>query len=188
MSKLIPGLIFLLTLGVFGQDLQELRVDETPTTASNETKSRIRYTVPVVSINTTFEEAADSIAVPHRTFSGLENVENGYYIISGAFSKERNLAKTIKKLNRKGFAEAGHITNPETGLYYAYLTYYPFGLEAVDACISKLDGAYTERADAYFNKMWYAEAADLYEVALARGTKYYTRDNLQKAAAAHYFL
>jgi len=35
--------------------------------------------------------------------------------------------------------------------------------------------------------MWYAEAADLYEQALAKGAKFYTRDNLQKAADAHYF-
>ncbi|MGB6153768.1 MAG: OmpA family protein, partial [Pricia sp.] len=256
MRKLIPSLFIFLSLSAFAQDLQELSIDETPATASNETKSRTSYTAPPVSINTSFEEAAETNAIPFRTFSGLENVENGYYIISGVFSKGKNSEKTVKKLIRKGFKEAGYVTNPENDLNYVYLAYYPFGLEAVDACISKLDGSYTdqvwilevensmtiggpemavveveetetlvaaytanenpensnpleafrspesdapkvtetesksktiEKADAYFNKMWYAEAAELYEEALAKGTKYYTRDNLQKAADAHYF-
>ncbi len=258
MKKLLPSLIFLLSFGVFAQDLQDFRIEETPTTASNDTESLSSYPEPVVSINKTFEEAADSNDIPHRTFSNLEKVENGYYIISGVFSEGRNLKKTVKKLERKGFEEAGYITNPENELNYVYLSYYPFGLEAVDACVSDLDGAYTdtmwilevensmtiggsslamleisetgtitaadrneeeseikvaekliplddntpiitkttnksnksktiEKADAYFNKMWYAEAADLYEQALSKGEKYYTRDNLQKAADAHYF-
>ncbi|HZJ21240.1 MAG TPA: OmpA family protein [Pricia sp.] len=253
MKKLLPLIIFLLSFSIFSQDFQ---IDGTPTTASNDTKNRTSYTETVVSIDKTFEEAADSQNIPHRTFSGLESVENGYYIISGVFSKEKNLNKTVKKLKRKGFAESGYLTNPGNGLNYVYLTYYPFGLEAVDACVSKLDGEYTDtiwileiensltiggsslamlevsetgsitsadtdeedaetsdiaeqlisldanapgisnttnksktiqKADAYFNKMWYAEAADLYEQALSKGEKYYTRDNLQKAADAHYF-
>ena len=256
MRKLIPSLFLFISFNAFAQDIQELRIDETPTTVSNETTSPASYTAPAVSINTTFEEAADSNNIPYRTFSGLEDVENGYYIISGVFSKTKNSKKTVKKLKRKGFEEAGFITNPENGLNYVYLSYFPFGLEAVDACISKLDGAYTdqvwilevensmtiggpqmavvevsepepsinsdttderfetgnnheepyttnstaprltetesksktiEKADAYFARMWYAEAADLYEQALAKGTKFYTRDNLQKAADAHYF-
>ncbi len=256
MKKLLPTLIFLLSFGISAQDLQDFRIDETQTTVSNNTKTRASYTEPVVSINKTFEEAADSQNIPHRTFSGLENVENGYYVISGVFSKGKNGDRTVKKLKRKGFAESGYITNPDNQLNYVYLTYYPFGLEAVDACVSKMDGTYTdevwilevensmtiggsslamlevsetglittadaneedaktnnmteqlisldanapsiakttnksktiEKADAYFNKMWYAEAADLYEQALSKGEKYYTRDNLQKAADSHYF-
>ncbi len=256
MKKIVPALIFLLSFGVFAQDHQDFKIDETPTTASNDTKNRPSYTEPVVSINKTFEEAADSQNIPHRTFSGLENVENGYYIVSGVFSEGKNGNRAVKKLKRKGFAESGYITNPDNRLNYVYLAYYPFGLEAVDACVSKLDGTYAEdvwileiehsmtiggsslamlevsetglitaanideedvepseiaeqvlsldanapsiaktgnksrtieKADAYFNKMWYAEAADLYEQALSKGEKYYTRDNLQKAADAHYF-
>ena len=244
-----------MSFGIFAQDLQDLSIDETPITVSNHTETPASYTEPVISIDKTFEEAADSQKIPHRTVSGLEGVENGYYIVSGVFSEGKNLNKTVKKLKRKGFAEAGYISNPENGLNYVYLAYYPFGLEAVDACVSKLDGTYTdtiwileveesvtiggsslamlevsetgtvsaadtgqedaetdideqlitldtkasgvvstgyksktiEKADAYFNKMWYAEAADLYEQALSKGEKYYTRDNLQKAADAHYF-
>lgn len=246
----------MLSFGVYAQDLQDFRIDDTPTTASNDTKARNSDTEPLLSIDNTFEEAADSQNIPHRTFSGLENIENGYYIVSGVFGEKKNLKRTIKKLKRKGFSESGYISNPHNGLNYVYLNYYPFGLEAVDACVSNLDGTFTddvwileiensmtiggsslamlevdetgeimsvdtneeeiatsnideklisldahtpsiteptsksktiEKADAYFNKMWYAEAADLYEQALEKDTKYYTRDNLQKAADAHYF-
>jgi len=44
-----------------------------------------------------------------------------------------------------------------------------------------------QKADSYFNKMWYAEAAELYEQALRKGKKNYTVDIIQKAADAHYF-
>ncbi len=44
-----------------------------------------------------------------------------------------------------------------------------------------------EKADAYFDKMWYAEAAELYEQALAKGEKNYSYDVIQRAADSHYF-
>ncbi len=44
-----------------------------------------------------------------------------------------------------------------------------------------------KRADAYFNKMWYAEAAELYDKALERDPSKQTLELLQKAGDAHYF-
>ncbi len=44
-----------------------------------------------------------------------------------------------------------------------------------------------QKADFYFDKMWYAEAAQLYEQALAKGEKNYSFDVIQKAADSHYF-
>ena len=44
-----------------------------------------------------------------------------------------------------------------------------------------------KRADEYFNKMWYAEAAKLYEMALNKGKGNYSYEVLQKAGDAHYF-
>ena len=44
-----------------------------------------------------------------------------------------------------------------------------------------------KRADEYFYKMWYAEAAKLYEQALSKGEKAYSYDVLKKAGDAHYF-
>lgn len=44
-----------------------------------------------------------------------------------------------------------------------------------------------KRADEFFNKMWYAEAAKLYEMALSRDQNNYSYEVLQKAGDAHYF-
>ena len=44
-----------------------------------------------------------------------------------------------------------------------------------------------QKADTYFDKMWYAEAAELYEQALSKGEKNYSFDIIQKAGDAHYF-
>jgi len=268
MKRLISTYIFFLSLGVGAQSFQEVSLDQANTASANyDTENYDPYEAAVISINETFEEAADRNEIPHRTFSGLDNVENGYYIVSGVFSEGKNLKRTVKKLKRKGFENAGFITNPENGLNYVYLTYYPFGLEAVDACVSKLDGSYTDamwileienseaiggggvefeeqietnsnelatfdqtsndgitdntsknvdtaefdvlendkpatarplnestyktksiqKADFYFDKMWYAEAAELYEQALSKGDKYRSTEIVQKTADAYYF-
>ncbi|CAM4104108.1 OmpA family protein [Zobellia nedashkovskayae] len=300
MKKLITAFIFLLSLGSFAQDFENMDSEEIVTTAETETET-VSFT-PVAtetfSITETFEEAANRHEIPHRTFSGISGTENGYYIISGVFSKEKTLNKTLKKLRKKGFDSAGYIVNPENDLNYVYLAYYPFGLEAVDAWASNLDDTYTDdkwileiedsvaiggeevdlneeaesiengiapleavtetsdlselekigaveeamefeeiqtevttatvtnvvpetetileteieeeieletkapitniaetadktkllqRADHYFDKMWYTEAADLYEQALEKGGKNRSKDVIQKTADSYYF-
>ncbi|MEE9361897.1 MAG: OmpA family protein [Cellulophaga sp.] len=44
-----------------------------------------------------------------------------------------------------------------------------------------------QKADLYFEKLWYAEAAELYEEALSRNKKNYSREILQKAGDAYYY-
>ena len=44
-----------------------------------------------------------------------------------------------------------------------------------------------ERANTYYNKMWYAEAAELYDDALTRDTNSATPELLQRAGDSHYF-
>ena len=280
MKKLLPILLFLASFGIHAQALNELQLDANRNTASNDFESPRDYSETPLSINDSFEEAADRNNIPHRTFSEVENVENGYYVISGVFGSTKNLDRTVKKLKRKGFNEAGFIANPDNGLNYVYLTYFPFGLEAVDACVSDLDGSYTddiwileivnsmtiggqslamlqldedgdiigtgdgldesstdgkdsndgieslialdsdteredsitakeplagldsdtssstnnmkgskllEKANAYFDKMWYAEAADLYEQALKKEKTGYNQEIVQRTADAYYF-
>ncbi|HET8736620.1 MAG TPA: OmpA family protein [Pricia sp.] len=243
MTNLLATALFLCSFCLVAQDLQHLGIDQAHVTAGIGSQNYGASPATPVSINETFEEAADRNNIPHKSFNGLKGVENGYYIVSGVFSKEKNATRALKKLKRKGFEEAGYLTYPENGLNYLYLNYYPFGLEAVDACVSDLNGTYSDavwileivnsmtiggsslavvevldstpstigdkrmsilpnvptvsekvnksktiqKADAYFNKMWYAEAAELYEQALAKGEAYYTREILQKAADAHFF-
>jgi outer membrane protein OmpA-like peptidoglycan-associated protein len=44
-----------------------------------------------------------------------------------------------------------------------------------------------EKADSYFDKMWYAEAAELYEKVLKKGRENHTFEIIQKAGDSHYF-
>lgn len=44
-----------------------------------------------------------------------------------------------------------------------------------------------QKADYYFDKMWYAEAAELYEQALVKGDKNYSYEIIQKAADSYYY-
>ncbi|MEN8798354.1 MAG: hypothetical protein ABF293_03835, partial [Flavobacteriaceae bacterium] len=44
-----------------------------------------------------------------------------------------------------------------------------------------------EKADLYFNKMWYAEAAELYEMVLNENPENQTFDIIRKAGDSHYF-
>ncbi len=197
----------------------------------------------------TFASVAKENNIAFRTFNDLEGVPNGYYIVSGVFSKGKNLKKTVKKLRKKGF-DANTIQNPENQLNYLYLEQHEDWREAIERSASGLDGTYDDevwimqvegsgeivenmdaevesaeetsviaaeevtydmldelndstetptivdrpnkskliqKADSYFNKMWYAEAAELYEEALAKGQDYYTYDIIQKAADAHYY-
>ncbi len=44
-----------------------------------------------------------------------------------------------------------------------------------------------QKADTYFDKMWYAEAAELYEMVLGNNHDNYTYEIIQKAGDSHYF-
>lgn len=206
-----------------------------------------------------FQKAAELIAIPYRAFENIKTTENGYYVISGTFSKSRNLKSQVKKLNKKGF-NAGYFQNPQNELYYLYLNHYTSWQDALNDCSTKFDNRYEDevwvlkmlngetetvedidsivvesgsvkntssapfetvsiedtnaipvedvtynmlseakdnsteaksklikRADEYFDKMWYAEAAKLYEQALSKGEKSYSYEVLKKAGDAHYF-
>lgn len=206
----------------------------------------------------TFSDAAEKNGIAHRTFDDMTSSEDGYYVINAVLSKSRNLKRTVKKLNKKGF-DAGFIKHQSNGLHYVYLNHYTDWKQAIADINSDFDGKYEDdvwilkvekelvnaitieqddaetaiitseeftapnqndsnidvsevsyemlsssnevpmvrtgtnrskliqKADNYFDKMWYAEAAELYEQALSKGKENYTVDIIQKAADAHYF-
>lgn len=208
-----------------------------------------------------FQRAAEALSIPYRAFHDIPETENGYYVIAGTFSKDKNLKSQIKKLNKKGFS-AGYFQNPQNLLYYLYLNHYTSWEEALNDCSTEFNNRYDDevwilkminnntyneteavselptvseseieatsifqdtpvtqletesipvedvsyemitsskdndpayksklikRADEYFDKMWYAEAAKIYEQALSKGEKAYSYDVLKKAGDAHYF-
>ena len=191
-----------------------------------------------------FEKSAASYSILHKTFENIDTAENGYYVITGIFSKSKNLKSQVRKLNKKGF-NAGYFQNPDNDLYYLYLNRYDEWQTALNDCNSNFDDRYKKdfwvlkvlnspktttdiktipveavsydllneskqnspktktevpsfknsdsktklikRADEYFDKMWYAEAAKLYELALTKNNSVHTYDVLKKAGDAHYF-
>lgn len=235
MKKLLTSCLLFLSIGIGAQNIEE--VDTALTTDSFEINNSQENadSEQIISISETFEEAAAKNNIPYRTFEGLEGVQNGYYVITGVFSEGRNLKKVIKKIKKKGFS-AGSILNPDNNLNYVYLQHYPYGLEAIDACLDSFNGKYKDdvwilsienstiptvsnstvendvivepiegpknstsvikgktsktkllkKADHYFSKMWYAEAAEIYEQVL-KNTKNNTYDIMQKAADSYYF-
>ncbi len=257
MKKLITTGALLLSLFTMAQNPPENTLETLDNTGIANTTFSDSLEAPLFAPNNeeTFANAAEENDIAYRTFSDLEDVANGYYIISGVFSKGKNLKKTIKRLGKKGF-EAGYIINEKNELHYLYLEYHKDWQPAIANTLSKFDGKYKDevwimqveskgvvsemtlldqepdtfeidtetsspvavddvtydmlnemkesvdkpvvseeinkskliqKADAYFNKMWYAEAAELYEQALAKGGKNYTADVIQKAADSHYF-
>ncbi|VAW17639.1 Outer membrane lipoprotein omp16 precursor [hydrothermal vent metagenome] len=256
MKKLITGYILFLSLSISAQTDTDFGIAQESTVANTSFSTENSNTSETIAINETFEEAAEKNNIAHRTLENLKDVEDGYYVVSGVFSKDKNLKKTIKKLHKKGFEEAGYIKNPDKALFYVYLQHFPFGLEAIDACVTQFEGAYRkdvwilnvenstppvqtqisnqeplakeesvdksvvsanevtydmlnefndanvkatktkeatnkskliQKADYYFDKMWYAEAAELYEQALLKGKGYHSFDIIQKVADAYYF-
>lgn len=196
-----------------------------------------------------FAEEAQRRGVGVRVFEQNTGLENGYYLITGAFRESKNLKRLIRKLERKGL-DAGSFVNPENGLHYVYAQHYVVPELALDAAVTKLDGRYKDamwilvvdnpgsresstpndldqpigepntrqpekagkvdranlqqvpgggndpgansdmllrKADQYFDKMWYAEAARLYEEALERHPEYRNPRILERVGDAHYF-
>lgn len=252
MKKRITSYFLLISICVFAQTNSDLAIDQSTSDSTLEIKEKNQDLFNDISITDTFEEAAKKNSIPYRSFKNMKGIEEGYYTIVGVYNEGRNLKKGIKKLKKKGF-NAGSILNPETELNYVYIQKFPFGLEAVDACVSQFGGAFKDdvwilkiensnatsaydsyaaqelspekeisnedasvsvndmnydllnnsnknkitepankskliqRADAFFDKMWYAEAAALYEQALNKGEKNYSYEIIQKAADSYYF-
>ncbi|WP_298475058.1 OmpA family protein [uncultured Maribacter sp.] len=233
MKKLFTAYILFLSLSLSAQETQNINLPQPGTGIS------IPNDQDIDSVHSSgFAEAAEENKIPHRTFTNLSNIYNGYYIIAGVFSEDRNLNKHVKKYTKKGF-NAAAIVNPENGLNYLSLDYQSDWRNSLAKITSKFDGKYKDevwimkvenslpamenptkeelltnnstkeiseedytsktiegtpnkskiiqRADYYFNKMWYAEAADLYEIALKKSEKNYSYDVLQKAGDSHYF-
>lgn len=242
-TRSITCFTLLFSFNVGAQNFQnELSAEKKVAQQSEENNS---YSTSIEALEpNTFEKAAETQNIPHRTFENLDNVADGYYVIVGVFSKAGKLSKQVRKFKRRGF-DAGYLSNPATELNYLYLNRYDSWQNALEDCSSEFDGRFSDdlwilevtntlsenstftieeidydtlqqsdvdksensiekinvikntkntpqsklvqRADEYFNKMWYAEAAKLYELALTKDKDNYSFETLQKAGDAHYF-
>ncbi len=230
MKNYFSAYILLFCYCVSAQSFQETKTTSQNTVADVSRTYQSQDTEP--SDQDAFIVAALENGIPQRTFSDIPDVKNGYYLVSGVFSKSKRLSNQVKKLSKKGF-DSGYFKNPENDLYYLYVTRHNHWESAIEDHQSKFDnkfkddvwilqvtnsvpdteapsnGAIVEtsvpekkkgstyatstsadkliqRADEYFNKMWYAEASDFYEQALQDKSNY-SFEVLEKAGDANYF-
>lgn len=230
MKKIFSAFIFVFCFAASAQSFQEAN-----NTSLNPIDSNLKvsqYEDPQPSNNDAFIVAALEGGIPQRTLENLPDVTNGFYVVSGVFSKSNKLNKQVKKLTSKGF-DSGYFKNPDNNLYYLYVNRYTNWETAIDKYQTKFDnkfkdevwilhvtnsvpaikpnsenastktsvsdkkqvstyakvsssGKLLQKADEYFNKMWYAEASELYEQAL-KDKSNYSFEVLEKAGDAHYF-
>lgn len=230
MKKIFSAFIFVFCFAASAQSFQE--ANNTSLNPIDRNLKVSQYEAPQPSNNDAFIVAALEGGIPQRTFENLPDVTNGFYLVSGVFSKSNKLNKQVKKLTSKGF-DSGYFKNPDNDLYYLYVNRYTNWETAIDKHQTKFDnkfkdevwilhvtnsvpvikpnsentstktsvsdkkqvstyakvsssGKLLKKADEYFNKMWYAEASELYEQALQDKSNY-SFEVLEKAGDAHYF-
>ncbi len=241
MKNIFSAFLFIFCYSVSAQSIQETAVVNH--SSANQVNDYYGEETNKENNQKAFVKAASDNDIPQRTFSNLTDVQNGYYLISGVFSKTKKLTKEVKTLSKKGFS-SGYFQNPENSLYYLYVNQYSNWELAIKDANSKFDNKFKgdvwllqvinslpaasltaansiplendslnrseanwevpfqkknknlsksgqatkliQKADEYFNKMWYAEASTLYEEALTDRSNY-SFEVLQKAGDAHYF-
>ena len=252
MKNLITACVFLLSIAVSAQDLQQNSSlpdsNEYASAYEDNSSGNVATKAREVLEHEEFLKAAKYNSIPTRQFKNLIGINDGYYLVTGVYGKEKNAKKHIKKLKRNQI-NAAYFTHPETNLSYVYLEQHALGMEAVDATnifkSARFDGdiwilevvesvpnpsskitsqdpvspvskkaalssddsfgskqrtsseyngdvpatksKLIQKADLYFDKMWYAEAAELYEIALEKYDDNQSYDVIQKAGDSHYF-
>ena len=141
MKHIFPICVFLFYLSVGAQDFQT-GLASSNTGASKNTADQTSYSTDRTD-DEGFFNAASANNIPQRTLTDIDGFSNGYYVISGVFSKDNKLDKQVKKLNKQGF-NAGYIKNPKNKLYYLYLNHYGSWQRAIADCKSDFDGKYED--------------------------------------------
>lgn len=76
-----------------------------------------------------------------RKFTGLPDVQDGYYLVANVYKNDYYLNRFMEGLKQKGL-EPAIIDNPKNGLKYVYLGRYENRAEALQAYHSQLNGEY----------------------------------------------
>jgi outer membrane protein OmpA-like peptidoglycan-associated protein len=136
MKKIFNALIFVVVFSATAQNMQEtITLNQNSATIISEV-----YQDEGVEPRQqdAFIVAALEKGIAQQTFERLPEVKNGYYLVSGVFSKSNKLSREVKKLNKKGFS-AGYFQNPKNSLYYLYVNQYNDWNEALKDANSKFD-------------------------------------------------
>tara|TARA_R110002167_G_scaffold206691_18_gene410817 strand:+ start:25008 stop:27962 length:2955 start_codon:yes stop_codon:yes gene_type:complete len=194
MKQAIATYFLLFTLGIFAHSTQQVAYHPpNKVTGMLSVASFNKDASPVItpgSAYNTFVRAAKKSGIPHRKFENLKDISEGYYIVSGVFSSKQNAIKSVNSLRKKGFSP-NYISLPEKHLNYVYLEFHKEGQNAIDACLSRLNGRFKE--DVWIIAVEHStamEMGDIKRTPTARKTK----DILKKVAVsdrqpeADYFL
>lgn len=96
--------------------------------------------------NNDFARVAKANNIKQQTYSSLNGVDKGYYIIANVYSEKTKgrfyRDKFIEKLDKEGLTP-DYFLNSRNNLNYVYLKRYDTWQEAVDAYKSNLDNTYT---------------------------------------------
>ncbi len=101
MKNYFSAYILLFCYCVSAQSFQETKTTSQNTVADVSRTYQSQDTEP--SDQDAFIVAALENGIPQRTFSDIPDVKNGYYLVSGVFSKSKRLSNQVKKLSKKGF-------------------------------------------------------------------------------------
>src|SRR6056297_1935543 len=141
MKNFFSAFIFVFCFGAVAQSYQNTEaINQNP---GKDTSVRIQNTDFIPSNHDAFIVEALERGIPQRTFENLPNVKNGYYLVSGVFSKSNKLAKQVRKLTKKGF-DSGYFKNEESGLHYLYVTRHNAWENAIKDHQTKFDNKFKD--------------------------------------------
>ncbi|TMM58966.1 cell envelope biogenesis protein OmpA [Maribacter algarum] len=121
------------------------------------------------------DAVADQFEGKYKDDVWILNVENGGSIQETLVDKSKNVVADTKSVSVNEVTydmidEAGKSNN-----------------QTLNISDTPNKSKLVQKADYYFDKMWYAEAAVLYEQALKKGDKNYSYEIIQKAADSYYY-
>ncbi len=155
---------------------------------------------PVVAISKTSGEASELVSTLRR--NGLDALsfvhpENGnHYVCSSRFSTGEEAVSATRKLQSGGAHSVIQLlaveNNPVEPIEQLATSDVPAGSEISEGGMSprgriNAPTAIIKKADQYFDRMWYSEAAKLYEAGLERNPELKTPEIIERVADSHYF-
>ncbi|MGB5361036.1 MAG: OmpA family protein [Eudoraea sp.] len=91
-----------------------------------------------------FIRAAKENKIAGRIVPGFKGLKNGYYIVAGVYGDVQNVKSFQNKLSKISLSSKV-ATHPESGLNYVYIKESKDWEEAINACMSNLNGTYKDK-------------------------------------------
>jgi len=112
--------------------------------SSNKTGSITPSETSIATAEELFKTTAKQHNIATKTVRGLNNIYNGYYLVTGVFGVQQNAKKFVRALRNKSL-EAKLFTNPKNGLNYVYINRAANGNDAISSYFSTLNTGYKDK-------------------------------------------